>query len=274
VKTDCLYQNDEACIRSAEFTDALRAVGVRDNDVVFIHADLGVFGRIGPGIDKLTLCRSLLDAIERCIPDGTLAMPTFTYSFCRGKLFDREKSPAEQMGLLSEFFRTEKGVVRSTHPIVSVAARGPKAEKLIDVDLDAYGAKSVFARLHALDAIVVFFGAPFDRATFIHHIEAMHAVPYRSAKIFTGTIRSGGSERKVSCTYHVLPLDGSVQTELSRLETKLRRDGDLREASVGAGRISGVRVRNLFSTGTRMLEENIDAFIQRIPLKKRVPTRE
>ena len=130
---------------------------------------------------------------------------------------------------------------------------------------DSFGENSFFAHLHNANGIIIFFGASFERATFAHYIEQMHGVPYRFLKTFTGIVRAHGVEEKVSSTYLVRPLDQDVETNLIRLENALRAQNVLKEVRVGNGAILAVRAKDMFSIGSRMLDENIYAFLKNPP---------
>ncbi len=259
----CLYADGEKCITKNDFIDALKSVGVANDDILFVHADIGVFGKLADGGDRATLCQSLISALKSA-GSSTLVMPTFTYAFCKNGIFDPRHSPSE-VGVLTEYFRLEDGIIRSKHPIFSVAAAGPEAEHLTSVDMDSFGDRSFFATLHQTNGLIVFFGASFERATFAHHIEQMHGVPYRFVKTFKGILRDNGIEKEVSSTYLVRYLDQDVETYLGRLESELRVSGVLKEASVGAGKILSVRAQDMFLIGMKMLDRDIYAFLKNPP---------
>src|SRR3989344_4602913 len=202
-----LFFHGKKCIGEADFRTALRTLGIAPGDTIFVHSKLDAFGKLGPNYDQQELCKTLLKVLESVVgPKGTIAMPTFTYAFCKNGRYDRDKSPSE-VGVFSEFFREEKGVVRSLHPIFSIVARGPQARSLATVDVDAFGTHSFFSNLRKKHGIIVFLGAPFQSCTFVHHIEQQHKVPYRTIKKFRGTIKNGKKSRTVESTYFVRPLD-------------------------------------------------------------------
>ena len=257
MRSECLYMHDEQCIGADEFTEALRAIGAKDNDVLFVHSDIKVFGKLGAEADRDDLCRHLVEAIAASAPGGTVVMPAFTYSFGGGKPFDLQESPSE-VGTLSEFFRTEAADVRSRHPMYSVTAKGSAAKELLDIDMDAFGTHSFFSNLLAAGGLIVSFGAPYlHSATFMHYIEQTHGVPYRFLKTFRGGFQDEGVEREVSCTSYVRHLDQDADVDTDRLEARLRAEGFLKEIAVGAGKIMAVRAQDEFAVGMQMLDENI-----------------
>lgn len=266
----CLFQHRGKCVGVQDFKRALETLGVHEGDTLLVHAGLQAFGKLGLGYNREGLCGAIVDVIKESVgTSGALVMPTFTYAFCKGTTFDRDKSPSE-VGTLSEYFRTEKGVVRSLHPIFSVAAYGAKAQRLTDVDSDSFGPNSFFARLREAHGKILFMGgATFANAsTFLHHIEQMHAVPYRFMKTFQGEIIDGEKRYETAATFFVRPLDGSVENDAAVLEKRLREKKLLNDASVGAALLTAISADDLFREGMQLLDEDIEALLK-APLKKK-----
>lgn len=229
---------------------ALRAVGISDGDVVFVHAWLEALG-IPAG------CRSSEDAWAMVVDalrevtgaTGTIVVPTYTFSFCRGEPFDVEHTPtcggpwSPSAGFL-EWFRQLPGVARSRDPIHSVAVLGARAEELVrDIPETCFGEGSVFHRLRAMGGKIAMLGLPLEEATFRHHSEEMAGVPFRYRKLFTGRIREDGEERKSGWVYLVRILAKEGAPDGSRLEAMARREGVCRSAHVGPAELLGVDAR-------------------------------
>ena len=260
----CLFVHHGQCIGVEEFVAAFLALGVRNGDTMFVHSGLGGFGKLGKGYEKGALCRALIDACKEAVSEsGTLAMPTFTYAYCKDRVYDPAESPSE-VGVLGEFFRKEPGVIRSNHPIFSIAAWGRGARALTDVGLDAFGDRSCFHHLHKRNAIQVFLGATLkDSCTFSHYLEQLHRVPYRVMKDFPGVIKTGSGEDPINPTYFVRPLDGSIATDGRRLSHRLFEREKLVRVPVGAGGVEAIRSDALYREGMRMLDEDPYSFVAR-----------
>ena len=136
-------------------------------------------------------CSNLYKLFDRYFKEHTILVPTFTYSFCKNKIFDQESSPSE-VGIFTEYFRNQKKVLRSTHPIFSVAAKGPLSSTLIEnLSNSSTGDGSIFERLRVFDAYIIFFGSEFmESCTFLHYIEQCKKVYYRYSKNFRGKVKS------------------------------------------------------------------------------------
>lgn len=254
-----LYTHNEKSIGEEDFVSALTSVGVTHGDTLFVHSAIDKFGKVGPAFEPKVLCGSLVRALERSIRSkGTLAMPTFTYSYCETRVFDIDTSPSE-VGALGEFFRKQHGVIRSQHPIFSIAASGPRAKALVETGVDAFGDDSIFGNLRRSNALLVFLGSTFKSCTFAHHITQMHGVPYRFIKTFSGVIIKGRRRRTIDATYFVRPLDGTIDIDLSRLEHRLLEKNLLKKVSVGSSMIEAVRAEAMFTEGMKLLDEDIYA---------------
>jgi len=251
-------------IGEEDFISALKSLGVKSGDTLFLHSAIDKFGKAGPSFEPKVLCSSLVRALKKSIGSkGTLAMATFTYKYCQTRVFDIDKSPSE-VGALSEFFRKQREVIRSEHPIFSIVASGPGSKSLVKTGIDAFGDDSVFGNVRRDNALLVFFGTTFKSCTFGHYITQMHQVPYRYMKTFSGIIKKGRRTRTIDATYFVRPLDGTIDIDLSRLEKRLFKKKLLKKVPVGASSIECVRAQDVFNEGMKMLDKDIYALAKRL----------
>lgn len=182
-----------------------------------IHADLS------PSQPWNASAEALIEAVGE---GATVVAPTFTYSFCQGRPFDRLTSRGES-GLFGNYLLSRPDAIRSDHPIFSFAAIGPQAEELLTgLSPSAFGPGSLFERLHQKEGMLLFAGASFQSCTYVHYVEQKVGVSYRSSLWFSGF------------EYFARPLDGSVVTDLSRFEERLKRKGLLRPHRTGGLSIS------------------------------------
>jgi aminoglycoside 3-N-acetyltransferase len=256
-----LYTHNGNPVTDQDFTKALRAIGVVAGDTLFIHSDLTVFGKpeiADPDQFLSSLVQVFFDAVG---PEGTVVMPAFTYTFGPETPYDRQHSKST-VGSLTEFFRLQPGVVRSLHPMMSIAAKGPRASQLVAVGKDSFGEGSVFEHLRELDATFVLFGVGIWACTFLHHIEQMHGVPYRYSKSFSGTVIDGENRYEDTCTHYVRPLDGTVENDFSRMDSVVRSGGILREARVGAGTIAAIHAQPLYAAGMAYLDRDSEGLLR------------
>jgi aminoglycoside 3-N-acetyltransferase len=167
----------------------LRALGVEEGMTLVVHSSLKSLGWVSGGAQAVVL------ALQEVLGDtGTLVMPTHT-----GHLSDpgqwqhppprdpswvpiiRETMPAydpeltlpRQMGAIVESFRGQREVVRSWHPHMSFAARGPNADRITQSHSLEYslGEQSPLARVYELEGWVLLLGVPHSNNTSIHLAE-------------------------------------------------------------------------------------------------------
>ena len=162
-----------------QIVDALRELGLRAGDIVFVHSSLSSMGRVEGGADAVV--DALLDVLG---PQGTLAVPTFVFSHSHedDPVFNPANDPSE-MGQISEAARTRPGTRRSHHMIHSVGALGPRAEEITaHHGATNFAGDSPFWKLYEMDARILLLGVPYLRSTFFHVIETLVQVTYRGSK--------------------------------------------------------------------------------------------
>ena len=197
-------------------------------DVLFVHSGLQGALRLR-GDTRGQKMDTLLDGLEAAVPEGVLAMPAFTYSFCAGEDFDVQGSPST-VGMLTEHFRGREGVRRTPEPLFSTAIRGrlPEnwEERLFAVrDVDCFGPESIFAFLHESNAWLLFFGVGFEFCTFLYFVEQRLRVPYRYDKPFEGDVIVSGARHAVTASYHVRDLEAGVENDFRPLGRELVERG-------------------------------------------------
>jgi aminopeptidase-like protein/aminoglycoside N3'-acetyltransferase len=237
----------------AELDAALRRVGVGAGATVFVQASLDRTGRPQGWSGGLDAAGLLLDTVVQSIGvEGTLLVPSYTFSFCRREAFDVEQTPAvagpwnESLDWL-ERVRLRPDAVRSVEPIHSVTGVGPSASQLLgDVPPTCFGVGSIQHRLVEAGALICLIGVGLDEASLVHHAEEMVGVPYRYRKLFTGRIREGGRLRKAGWLYTVRILAENGALDGARAARRAREAGICRVARLGTGEVVCVRADEYF----------------------------
>jgi aminoglycoside 3-N-acetyltransferase len=166
----------------------LRELGLREGSVLLVHSSLRSLGWVCGG--GVAVIQALIDALGE---EGTLAMPAHS-----GELSDpsnwsyppvpeawwatiRETMPAFEpaitptrgIGRIPELFRSWPGTLRSSHPQVSFAARGPAAAAITASHSleDGLGPGSPLARLREERALVLHLGSGWESTTAFHLAE-------------------------------------------------------------------------------------------------------
>ena len=263
-----LYISEGSEITQEDIEQGLIEAGLQRGDIVLVHSDVGSFGKLGEIRDRDDFLFSLLAAFLNVLGEGTLVVPTHTYSFCKKEVFDVKHSKSA-VGIFSEFVRNQASAVRSDDPIFSHAAIGKDAEKLLrGVGDDCFGDGSFFDRLYKADGKIINFGKFFD-ITFIHYIERKFGVDYRFDKKFCGKIiKEDGKTIMKNATFYVryLPEEGrNVEYEMPKLGNELQRRGLLKKVEIGDNFILLSKAKDCFRVGIEMLQEDDYAFLKTNP---------
>ncbi|HLJ19864.1 MAG TPA: AAC(3) family N-acetyltransferase [Stellaceae bacterium] len=241
---------------------ALGACGIGSGDLLMLHSDALVAAQFRsiPEEQRLDL---VLDSVLAALgPSGTLVVPTFTYSFTKGEVFDLDYSPST-VGQLTERFRLRPGVLRSHHPLFSVAAHGALADAFAaSTTGDCFGPGTAFDLLYRHGGKIACLGCGFDRITFVHYVEQCAHVDYRYNKRFDGLIRRDGVEVASSVSYLVRDLARDTPCDLGRLKRRLQDAGKLRSAAVGRVGLLAVTAHDFFETANALLAEEPAALIR------------
>ncbi len=221
----------------------LRGAGLRPGDTVFLHVDLDRLGDLEdtePSQRSRVVHETVRDVLGA---DGTLLVPTYTFSFCRYEPFDAQSTPTaggpwSPTASFLEYFRCLPETVRSADPIHSVVGQGPRAAELLgEVAATCFGAGSVFDRLVRSGGKVCMLGLPLEEATVRHHSEELAEVPFRYKKLFTGRITDGGVTRKRGWIYNVRIMADNGYPDGRRLEQLARAEGVCRAEPLGLGEV-------------------------------------
>jgi len=255
-----LYESGDKKICYSDFVNTLKLAGIKEGDVVFVHSDISVFGKLLL-FDRKLLLRTLTDSIKEVIGEnGTIIMPTFTYSFDKNEAYDIENTKST-VGTLTEFFRKQESVSRTIHPSHSVVVWGKYKKELMGISKDTFGQGSVFEKFHKLNGKLVFFGTPFHEAcTFIHYIEQMYEVPYRYMRQYKGKIIKDGKEYEDEFSFYYKY--SFFYTDMLNLEKHLKENGLLKEVKAGDGSISVIESDSLLKEGLKLLDKDIFFFLK------------
>lgn len=180
-------------VTGSDVLKGLKELGVQKGMTLLVHSSMRSFGSFVPGGASAILL-ALTDAIG---PEGTLVTPTQSHDLTDPSTWMnppldeswwelvREEMPAYDpdwtltggMGIIVETFRGLPGTLRSGHPHVSFAARGPAASHLLEGHEPDFGLgeHSPLAKLYEADAYVLLLGCGHDSNT------SFHLAEYRTA---------------------------------------------------------------------------------------------
>ena len=238
---------------SQDLVDELYAIGIRRADTIFVHVSLDTLGQPKDCSSSEQVHQVLLDGLQTVIgAEGTILVPTYSFSFCKQQVFDIDNTPTtggpwSASADFLEFFRKLPGAVRSADPIHSVAGLGPKAEELLtNLPNTCFGRDSVCERLMMAGGKLCMIGVDLEEATFRHYVEELAQVPFRFKKLFTGHIRDGEKLRKAGWIYNVRILSDNGYPECPDLERKAIASGKCRVARLGGGELKAIDCTDYF----------------------------
>jgi len=132
----------KATVTAHDIEIGLRALGLKEGSIVGVHSSLSRFGYVEGGAD--TVIDVLLSVVGN---SGSVVMPTYLRNPNEVDLTAQERAlgitwkisklprdPRVELcwtGRIADTFRRRKGVVRGSHPTHSLAAIGPRANRLV-----------------------------------------------------------------------------------------------------------------------------------------------
>lgn len=160
-----------------KLAENLRALGIREDGILLVHASLRSLGNIEGGAE--TIIRVLLEILGE---GGTLLLPALSYETVRtaNPYFDVRNTPS-CVGALPEYFRQREGTLRSIHPTHSVCGVGVQARELLsghEKDTTPCGPNSPFHKLPHYKGQILFLGCGLQPNTSMHAIEELVEPPY------------------------------------------------------------------------------------------------
>jgi aminoglycoside 3-N-acetyltransferase len=256
---------------NADVAAAFAALGMTRGDVVYLSGNLGNLGFHASGNKTATL-EGFVDALFEVIgEEGTVVVPTHSFSLCNtDRVFDPQATPSET-GPLTEFVRTRPGAVRQFHPFASVTALGARAEEICAPGArQAYGPNTPFARLLEADAWGVSVGLPPNRTcSIVHHVEQMMAVPYRYTKEFLQPVRR--PEGVVTEPFYLLVTRRDVdlvRDQNEKLFAHPRLAAGVGRAPLGMGGVAAYRLRTLVDAAVDLMSHDLYAWLRQPPVQR------
>jgi aminoglycoside 3-N-acetyltransferase len=229
-----------------QIRESIEKVGIEKGDAVFVHSNLGFFGRLEKAKSKDDYCVAFEKAIFQVIgTEGTLVVPTFSYSFCRKKDF-YPLSTESDCGMFSDYIMTNGGL-RSHDANFSVASKGFLAKYFTERPTEhSFGENSFFDRFRQKKGKILNFN--FDAgSTYIHYVEKKLQVPYRYDKAFQGNvITEEGQEEKVF-VHFVYDHDKEEHSpDFPAFSRRAEEIGQLKKASLGKGEMVSISAESTF----------------------------
>jgi len=244
-----------------QIIEVLQKVGVKAGEGLLIHSALQFFGCPIGGIEIY------FSALQEVLGnDGTMVVPTFNFAFARGEDYDPTTTPAEGMGIFSEYFRQKPQAVRTTHPMQSFAVIGKWASELAACDTpSAFDDGSAVDRMLDLDFKLLLLGADIQASAILHYSEQRAEVPYRYWKDFTGRVKRGRKWETVTCRMFVRDLNFDAQLVIYPIQHVLEEKGQWASEKLNYGTVSLCTMKDFVSVTDQFLAEDPWVFVTNPP---------
>jgi aminoglycoside N3'-acetyltransferase len=206
--------------------------------------------------------------LEAIGPEGTLAVPTFPFTFNRGIDYDPATTPSKGMGAFSEFVRQQPDARRTTHPMQSLAIIGKEAADLSQRDTSsAFDDGSAFDQMVKIGFKLLLLGADIQAASIVHYSEQRVQVPYRYWKDFTGRIKAAGQWQTRTYRMFVRDLDLDPQLKLAPIQRALEYMNQWHSFPLNMGTVACCSLSDFVSAADTLLIADPWALVVNKPVK-------
>jgi aminoglycoside 3-N-acetyltransferase len=197
---------------SKQLKKNLIKIGVKKKDTVYLGVNLGqafkdykdeIFQNKSLKDLKEECSKMILDTIIECVGNqGTIICPTFTFEFPKTKIFNIKKSKSD-LGYFENFFLRQNNIVRSAHPVFSIAVLGNKKEIIKPCGSFSFGMNSPFGNFMKYNVKFLNIGIKWiDTCTYLHHVEHLNGINHRFYKPIKGKIIFNNKKSKTDIFYN------------------------------------------------------------------------
>lgn len=205
-------------IKKIDIIKLYKNSGIKKGDNIFCHSDLTRFSNINFPVNQL--CKTILKSIKKQIGNsGTLAVPVFTYSFCKNEVFDPNKIKSNT-GAFSNYVLNLPESRVYEDPNLAIAIIGKNKNFLAkNPQINSYGDKSFFDKFFKLNGKICNLNLDIT-STFIHYFEKKLNVPYRYDKEFIGLKKKNSIFLKKKSILFIRYLINSTKQDLKQFIKK------------------------------------------------------
>lgn len=270
-----LYEYEDEIITTESFLERL-SPHIEKGDTLALEMDTMRFGRIAGGITKTRFLEGIFEIFHHLVgPDGTLIVPTFSYSWgvdSPEKRFDVRKTPG-RVGIFPEYFRRREDTYRSLDPMFSFALWGNDKEFLGGNEYKtSFGKNSLYDKIRKFNAKLISFGLMKYDPTFSHFIEQFYheniqEISYRFIKKFEGIVvgyDGVAREDHQYCFSRHLDQHTDLVFNEKKLVADLRKNEKLREVTIGNGQINISDCDAVFQAGIAGMASDPFYFVDKV----------
>jgi len=210
------------------FKEACRSIGVKQGDLLYISSDITMLlyrvrkeKLITDKGSQEQFMSAFADMLQELVGEqGTLLIPMFSWTFCKGVDYDARTTPGEVGALGNWILQNRSDFQRTEHPLYSFMVWGREAQHLCGMhNVSAWGEDSPFAYLHHHHGKNLLLNVSIERSfTFAHYVEECIHVPFRYHKDFRGSYTDADGQRSER-TYSMYVRDLDIESSQITPET-------------------------------------------------------
>lgn len=253
----------------------LKKLGIKKNDTIYLGLDLRNFyipflrylKEDFNLIDKNLLSKIFFENLkEYFLPNGTIILQGFTWSFIQKKIFNLNLTPPDK-GVFEKFIFDKPGIFRSLHPTNSIISFGKHKKTLTNNHgLYSFGANSPFEKFLKYNVKFVNIGLPFENScTYVHHLEHINGTNHRFNKLINGKIFINKNYKNKN--FFILVKYKNISSAIDRDEKKfcdhLRKTKKLISSKDKNVLFSAVNCKDVHNIGLDLLKNDSTYFMKK-----------
>ena len=252
---------------------SFKEVGLKRGQIVYLGVDLG--SAFSNFYEELSKNRNITEEKKYCSKlifktlqqylgtRGTIIVPTFSFNFLKKKIYNKKKTPSD-LGFFSNFILKQKNIIRSNHPINSIAVWGKNKNIINPCGPFSFGINSPFHNFIKFNIFFLNIGCTFGKTcTYVHHLEHLNGINHRYYKATTGKIFD--KNKYIKKTYYNLVRYLSIGSKKNEqvIEKKLRKKKLIKDTNKNQIYISKISASDVYNVGMKHLIKNPSFFMSK-----------
>ena len=187
----------------------------------------------------------------------TIALPSFTFSFCKSKFYSEQNSISET-GLYADWvFHNFSGAIRTKDPLYSFVIIGPQLKVFNSLNpKSCWGEGSIFEYFELVNAKILTLGCGFESVTQFHRYEEILKVPYRKYKKFSGIADFSTSKKEVEVNMFVRDLFLDPKNNMNLISNKMKETKTFHKVNLFRGEGKVIEIKDLLEVTKKELNKN------------------
>jgi len=248
-----------------ELLRGLKAVGVKKGDLLYLVPEIFKFGQL----KQDQKFKNPYEIFYKCIkdtigPSGTLCINTYTFDTLRHKKKFIYESKFTTCGGFSDLILSKKNVVRSLHPVFSVASIGKKAKFICSGNSQHnYGYNSPYEKFLRLNGKILNLGQNYWSNPFSHVAEYMIGASHYFNKFTNVEYFKNGKKRKKNFSSFVRFLSYEIIDIHKKLKLEIDKSKIVKKFKLGDGYIYCLDAQKYLKICLDILSKDQFSFIKK-----------